>query len=282
MMYILENKNLSICISNMGAELKSVKYKDEEYLHGGDEVYWHRSSPVLFPLVGRIKNNNYKYKNKKYTLPIHGFARFKKFSLIKSSANSLEFLLKEDKHTLKHYPFTFNLYIKYTLEDDSIKIDYKINSKQDIIFGFGTHPAFLLKANISDTYLEFEKQENQKAYKLDLKNGCIKNQEGEELKGNTLDLYKDIFSEDALIYKHLNSKSVSLKNTKNSKSVKVFFDGFDYLGIWAKVNAPYVCIEPWCSHADEINASHNIEEKEYFIKLDKNTDFLKSLKIQIS
>lgn len=278
-MYKLTNDFLDISISSLGAELKSIKYKNEEYLYKGDKKFWHRSSPVLFPIVGKLKYNNYKYKNKRYSLPIHGFARFKEFKKISKSKTSICFVLNEDKETLKHYPFCFNLYITYTLKDEFLHIDYKINSKEDILFGFGAHPAFLLKANINDSYLEFEEQESQNALQLDLTNGCIYADKGKKIDSNILNLDTYIFKKDALIYKNLNSKSVSLKNKQNNKSVKIQFDNFSYLGIWAKVNAPYICIEPWVSCADYINTNHHFEDKKDIIKLEANKDFIKSLKI---
>jgi len=280
--YKLKNKNLHVKINSLGAELKSFTCKGVEYLHAGDKTYWHRSSPTLFPIVGRLKNNNYKYKNKKYTLPIHGFARFEEFKLIEETENSLTFLLKESLKSLKHYPFKFNLEIKYILHEDSLDINYSIYSDEDILFSFGAHPAFLLHSDINDSYMEFEKEESSDVLCLDLNLGCISHSKKDILTSNKLALHHDIFSKDALIFKSLKSKSVTFKNSKNKKSVKVSYAGFEYIAFWAPVGAPFVCIEPWCGVADDINTNHQLENKTSIIELKKNTLFNRSLKISLT
>ena len=278
----LTNGALHVKINSLGAELKSFTCKGLEYLYAGDKTYWHRSSPTLFPIVGRLKNNNYKYKNKKYTLPIHGFVRFKEFKLIEETKNSFTFLLQESESSLKHYPFKFNLEIKYTLKENELEINYNIDSSEDILFSFGAHPAFLLHTDIDNSYMEFEKTESSDALCLDLNLGCVNQKRKDVLNSNKLSLQYDVFSNDALIFKNLNSDKVTFKNFHNSKSVKVIYAGFEYLAFWAPVGAPFVCIEPWCGVADDIKTNHQLENKTSMIKLKKNTLFKKSLKISLT
>jgi len=281
MTYELKNKKYSIKVDSFGAELKSFSLKDEEYLYLGDSKYWHRSSPVLFPIVGRLKNNNYIYNNKNYTLPIHGLARHQEFELKDQNDTTLSFVLKDNEQTLKHYPFTFQLALTYILEESGLKINYKVSSDEEILFSLGAHPAFLLKAPIDESFFNFEKVENEDAIGLNLEYGCICDIKDFKLDSNTLHLEKDIFSKDALIFKDLNSKHVSLNNSRNQKSVKVLFEGFEYLAFWAPVDAPFVCIEPWCGIADNVNTNHLFEEKTSIIKLQKDEVFDKSLFISL-
>lgn len=282
MLYELKNDKYMIKIDSLGAELKSVLYKEEEYLYQGDTQYWHRSSPILFPIVGRLKNNNYIYENKNYTLPIHGFARHNEFILENETDTSLTFILKENTQSLKHYPFSFLLSLTYTLFENSFKLSYKVSSSEEIFFSLGAHPAFLLKAPIHETYLEFEENENADLFCLNLDYGCIDDKKKDFLNSKTLKLHQNIFSKDALIFKNLNSKKVNLKNELNTKSVHVDFDGFEYLAFWAPVDAPFVCIEPWCGIADDIHTNHELEDKTSIIKLSKNKIFEKSLSITLN
>ena len=277
MIYKLQNKNYKIKVDSLGAELKSFSLDNEEYLYLGDSKYWHRSSAVLFPTVGRLKNNNFIYKNKNYTLPIHGFARHQEFELKGKSDTTLSFVLKENTQTLKHYPFGFELTLTYTLEEEGLKINYTVRSEDEILFSLGAHPAFLLKAPIDESFFSFEKVENEDAIGLNLDYGCITDSKNFKLDSNTLQLEKNIFSKDALIFKNLNSKNVSLNNAVNKKSVKVSFEGFEYLAFWAPVDAPFVCIEPWCGIADDVNTNHLFVEKTSIIKLQKDEVFDKSL-----
>jgi len=282
MQYILKNDNYNICIDTLGAELKSFKFKNEEYLHIGDNKYWHRSSPVLFPIVGRLKNNNYKYKDKNYSLPIHGFSRYHEFELIKANDNILVFEQKQNKITLKHYPFNFALTITYTLMENELDICYQVKSDEDILFQLGAHPAFLLKANINDCFVKFQCKEKQYSYMLDMENGCISEKKGILLDSSILNLNYNIFVNDALIFKNLNSKNVSLCNTMNNKIIKISIDGFENFGIWAPVGAPFVCLEPWCGIADGVNTNYKLEEKISIIKLKKNTPFIKNISISLA
>lgn len=281
MVYEIQNTKYKIKVDSFGAELKSFSLKNEEYLYLGDSKYWHRSSPVLFPIVGRLKNNNYIYNNKNYTLPIHGVARHQEFLLKDQNDTTLSFVLKENEQTIKHYPFNFELTLTYTLEDQGLKINYTVRSDEEILFSLGAHPAFLLKAPIDESFFSFEKVENQDAIGLNLDYGCICDVKDFRLDSNTLHLEKNVFSKDALIFRDLNSKSVSLNNSVNQKSVKVSFEGFEYLAFWAPVDAPFVCIEPWCGIADHVNTNHILEEKTSIIKLQKDEVFDKSLFISL-
>lgn len=282
MIYEISNNIYTLKVDSLGAELVSALYKGEEYLHQKEKVYWNRSSPVLFPIVGKLKNNNYKYNNKNYSLPIHGLARHKEFTFIKQDKNTLVFSLKEDSDSLKHYPFTFCLQITYTLEEDSFDISYEVSSKEDILFSLGAHPAFILKAKIDETYLEFVEKENLDLLCLNLENGCISKTKKNYLNSKILTLEKNIFKEDALIFENIKSKKVSLKNNKNSKSVNITYEGFPFIGFWAPMHADFVCLEPWCGIADYDNTNHRLEDKKGIITLKKNEKFLRKLVISFT
>lgn len=282
MIYTLNNKNYSLLINSLGAELKSSKYKDEEYLHVGDDKYWSRSSPILFPIVGKLKDNTYTYKNKEYSLSQHGFARELEFELLEQSSTSLTFLLCENETTLSKYPFSFSLKLTYILEEDGFSLNYEVTSAEEVLFSLGAHPAFLLKADISDSYLEFQQSEKRDLLCLNLDYGCIEARKKEYLNSNILKLKSDIFKNDALIFEAFKSKTISLKNTKNKKSVSLTSDSFTHMGFWAPLKAPFICIEPWCGIADDINTNHKFEDKKALVKLKSREVFKRSMFISFS
>lgn len=282
MIYEISNNIYALKVDSLGAELISASYKGEEYLHQKEKVFWNRSSPVLFPIVGKLKNNNYKYNNKNYSLPIHGLARHQEFTFIKQDKNTLVFSLKEDDSSLKHYPFSFCLQITYTLKEDSFEINYEVSSKEDILFSLGAHPAFILKAEIDESYLEFEEKENLDLLCLNLDNGCISKTKKDYLNSKILKLEKNIFEKDALIFENIKSKKVSLKNTKNAKSVSIFYEGFPFIGFWAPMNADFVCLEPWCGIADDDNTKYIFKDKKGIISLKKNKLFSRTLGISFT
>ena len=95
-MITISNDKLLVKISEEGAELQSLKYKDLEYLWQADAAYWAKHSPVLFPVVGELKNRKYIYEGKEYKMPRHGFARDKVFEAVQDSDTSVIFTLNSD------------------------------------------------------------------------------------------------------------------------------------------------------------------------------------------
>ena len=122
MNYEIKNSFIKAKIKSFGAELNSLQKIDEdlEYIWQGDSKYWNRHSPILFPIIGRLKDDSYFYKNQKYNMTQHGFARDKEFELVKNEADFIEFRLKSDEKTLEIYPFSFELYLSYKVEKSSI------------------------------------------------------------------------------------------------------------------------------------------------------------------
>ena len=279
MIHILENDKYTLEIDSFGAELKSARFQDCEYLHEGDDVYWKRSSPILFPIVGKLKDDKYTYNSKTYKLSQHGFARESEFRLDSKDTNKIIFILEHSVESLKHYPFKFSLEITYILYENYFKILYKVVSIEDIYFSLGAHPAFKLHSSINNSFIEFEKEELSDLYCLDKKNGCIDSKKENFLASNILSLQKDTFKNDALIFKNLNSKSVRLKNTKNGKEVNVKYNNFKNLGLWAPIDAPFVCIEPWCGIADDINTNQKLEDKNDIEFLKKEDEFKASIQV---
>ena len=113
-MYRLENEHLAITVSNHGAELQSLISGGREYLWQGDARYWKRRAPILFPIVGKLKNGEYRYRGHSYTLPQHGFARDRDFSLLDHDEHHISFRLEDDGESAEHYPFAFTLDLSYT------------------------------------------------------------------------------------------------------------------------------------------------------------------------
>ncbi len=274
MNYEIKNSFIKAKIKSFGAELNSLKKCDEnfEYIWQANSKYWARYSPVLFPIVGRLKEDSYFYKNKKYSLSQHGFARDKEFEIVQNEADFIEFRLKSDEKSLEFYPFFFELNIGYKLDKNSLIVSYKVKNKSDekMYFSIGAHPAF--NTQVGD-FLEFENIKTTKRYFLDEKGLIYKNQDL-NLENSKLYLDKDLFKEDALVFNDSNIKQITLKNIENKSRVKVKFDNFPYLGIWSKPNdAPFVCIEPWFGVADEENANQKIEDKKGILSLEKEEEF---------
>ena len=281
MNYEIKNSFIKAKIKSFGAELNSLQKIDEdlEYIWQGDSKYWNRHSPILFPIVGRLKEDSYTYQNQKYNMTQHGFARDKEFKIITQEVDFIEFRLKSDEKTLEIYPFSFELYLSYKLEKSKLIISYKVINNLDnkMLFSIGAHPAFnwTLKEDEKkeDYFIEFEDLKQTKRYFLNYL-GLLYKKEDLKIIDNKIPLNEKLFKNDALVFNDLNIKRVSLKNIKNENFVRLNFENFPYLGIWSKPSgAPFICIEPWFGIADDENSIQNFEEKKGLISLQKNEIF---------
>jgi galactose mutarotase-like enzyme len=272
-MITLENEYLKATINLHGAELSSLFFKvtNTEYLWNGDEQFWPRQSPVLFPIVGGLIDDTFTYKGKSYKLPKHGFARDVSFELEEASSERASFVLKSTEESLTYYPFKFLLRITYTLKGSKISIGYEVEnpSEETLYFSIGAHPAFNVPltdgSSYEDYYLEFEHEETAPRYILD--GNIITADEPYLHHQRKLPLHAGLFYDDAIIFKNLNSKKIFLKNTRSQQGLAFSFEGFPYMGIWAAKDAPFVCIEPWCGIADFKGHNQKLEDKEGIISL---------------
>ena len=281
-MVTLENALIKATINPHGAELQSLYNKDTnlEYLWNGNAKYWPRRSPVLFPIVGALKDDTFIYKGKKYTLPRHGFARDMDFIKEAIYGDSCSLVLKSSEESLKNYPFEFLLRMKYQLNGNGITLTYEVENPaaEPLLFSIGAHPAFnvpLVKGTAyEDYFLEFNEEEN--AYRWTLKDNLIYSPVPYLENQTQLPLKQSLFVDDAIVFKDLKSTRISICSDKTIHGLHFDFAGFPYMGIWAAKNAPFVCIEPWEGIADAESHNQDLEQKEGIIKLEKGKKWSKS------
>lgn len=268
-MITLENEYLKIEIAEKGAELQSLLSKETniDYLWRADPKYWAKHSPVLFPIIGALKDDSYLYKEKKYALPRHGFARDKSFRVIKKEKTEVTLSLSQSDDTLKVYPFYFELLITYKLIESKLVVEYTVKNsgKEKMLFSLGAHPAFGVPNTPNTTYEDYflTFNDDDKLYHYELIDGLVSDKLEEiKLSGHKLPLNHKLFKNDALVLKTLQSNCISLLNTKNHHGLHFHFEEFPYFGIWAAPDAPFVCLEPWCGVADLSDSNQQLTEKE--------------------
>lgn len=281
MIITITNSQLSATINSFGAELISLVKNNKNYIWQVDEMYWNKTSPILFPIVGRLKNDSYTFNGKTYQLSRHGFARNMEFTFDKKSDSQVIFELNETEVTKAIYPFNFKLLLAYTLLDNELVIEYFVRNQSDEVlpFSIGSHPAFAISDKFENYSLQFNKEDAFETHHLENESFNGKTTLV-ETKNNAISLNYNLFEKDALVFKQLKSNEVILKN-KDKSILKVNFDHFPYLGIWTKENAPFLCIEPWCGLADHTNHNGNLEEKEGMNHLPAGEDFLRAIRIEI-
>jgi galactose mutarotase-like enzyme len=287
----IQNVRVRAVIHPIGAELQELKdlQSGVNYLWSGDPAYWGKYSPVLFPIVGALKENTYFYKGRQYSLPRHGFARERSFECIDQSPESASFLLTADATTREVYPFDFQLVIRYSLLDNLLSCTYMITNpgREDCYFSLGAHPAFAVPFGTSgadqryeDYYLEFSDSDSLQRYTLD--KGLIgKGTTEMPLPDKKLRLQKELFRQDAIVLKNLPDTEIRLRSDKHAHGLDFGFHDFPFFGIWAAPDAPFVCLEPWCGIADSVDHNKQLTEKEGIIRLPPNEIFERQWTVRI-
>ncbi|MFV8362930.1 aldose 1-epimerase family protein [Flavobacterium sp. ZT3P35] len=282
MITTLKNNTLTAQIQHLGAELISLKSNQgKEYIWEGNPEFWGKHSPVLFPIVGTLKNNTFHHNEKNYHLSRHGFAREMEFQLIDSTENSATFSIQSSEETLKVYPFEFELHLIYTLEEMTLSIAYQVINmgSSKMPFSIGAHPAFALPNKFENYAVAFDSDESLEYYLLE--NNLISNKTKKlDLQNKQIPLTYELFKNDALIFKSIQSKSLTILENENP-ILRVHFEDFPSLGIWTKMNAPFICIEPWFGYSDTKENSGNLFEKEGIQVLESNATFHSKFSIEI-
>ncbi|MFZ9045896.1 MAG: aldose 1-epimerase family protein [Cyclobacteriaceae bacterium] len=273
-MITISNEQISATVNLHGAEISSLKKRDTntEYIWQADPSFWGRHSPILFPIVGRLKDDMYIHNGLTYRLFQHGFARDTAFKLVRQEGSCACLSLKSNNQTLEVYPFKFELLISYELKGNQIGITFEVINQdhQEMFFSIGAHPAFncpLHQEEIrSDYTLLFPNPETASTQLLE--NGVRSGSTIPVLhEQRELIIADDLFERDALIFDSLTSRMVTLKK-EDLNIVSVHFEGFPYLGIWSRDrDSPFICIEPWQGIADQISHNLQLSEKDGIIKL---------------
>lgn len=273
MLVTIQNESYTATISSLGAELQSFRENSGlEYIWDGKEEFWSGRSPVLFPIIGNLRNDEIQINGKSYLIPKHGFSRRMEFSVLEQAADRVTFELKAGEQTLAQYPFLFSLQLTYRFTQDGLRIDYRIinQGEEKMIYCFGTHPAFrcpLYEGESFDDYrVSFNKTETgqslvyeNKIHEVDL------DQRVDVLKNSGFDLNHKLFANDALIFESITSDAVRLLHREKGHGVELRFGKFSAIGIWtpAHAPAPFVCLEPWNGMAVRTDEGDDFASKRF-------------------
>ena len=287
--FYLENMNIKVTINQKGAEVSRVlsKEKGTEYMWNADSTYWNRTAPVLFPIVGSLKDKKFTAEGKEYSMSQHGFARDMDFKFVKQNNKSITFRLDSNKFTKELYPYDFSLEVSYKLDGYKLTCIWKVinTGDKEMHFQIGAHPAFMCpvdkKSKQSEYFIAFDTDKPLK-YSL-LKDGLVSTDGGELVtEDGVVAIDEHMFDNDALIFEGQGVKRVELCKPNKMVYVSVTFDA-PLFGIWSPAgkNAPFVCIEPWYGRADKESFSGDIADREYDNKLAPGEVFEASYYIEI-
>lgn len=285
MEYSLKYDNLEVVVNSHGAELEHIYCNGIDYMRKRDE-FWNRKSPVLFPIVGKLRDLKTFIDGNEYHMNQHGFARDMEFDLKEKEENKLVFSCMFNEETLKMYPYKFELLIEYIINDKNLDVVYKVKNidEKEIYFNIGGHPGFNLPIyegeKFDDYSVVFEGVESWNAPTVS-SNGTLNFIETIEYKDlSRIDLNYKYFEIDAIVIPGIKSRKVKLVN-KDNKGIEFSYNGFNTLAIWTKPNAPFVCLEPWKGYADHSDSDYDFKKKDDIVCLKKNELYQASFSVNI-
>lgn len=263
MLTTIQNDHMTVRIAPRGAELQSISCGGQEILWQGDPAVWEGRSPLLFPIVGRLKEDKLKYNGREYFLQKHGFGQILDYKLVENTGDKAVFLLESDENTKKSYPFDFALTVTYTLDGSVLTVAYQVKNTGagEMYFSIGGHPAFSCKMGDK---LVFEQAETAPRLMMN-EDSYIWEKRPFLHDSREITVTETLFEEDALIFENLKSRQVTLQT--EGYDVCVIYGDAPNLGIWAKPGAPYVCIEPWYGTDDTIDAVCTFDQKQGIVCL---------------
>lgn len=293
-MEYIENEYLKIAVSDHGAELSSIydKKREKELLWQANPAFWNRHAPILFPFVGNVVNDEYRYNGKTYHMSSHGFARDMDFEFAGKTADSISFKLKATDQTLEKYPFDFELIVTHKLAANSINVIWEVKNcseNEPMFYSIGGHPAFRCPINDNEKRTDYKvrfRDKNELSYVLiiqktrevDFENPTLL-----PLKDGYLDITEHIFDKDALIFDDNQVREVSLCTPDGKPYITMKCESFPSFGLWSKPtsDAHYVCLEPWIGRCDNKGFRGELPEKYGVQRLEANSSRTISYKITV-
>jgi galactose mutarotase-like enzyme len=253
-------------IKSLGAEMTSLLDNEgTQYLWQGDPTYWASQSPVLFPIVGSIRNNTATVGgNKTCHMNRHGVVRHMEFTLIDSTESSATFSVCSTPESKEQFPYDFEFQVKYSLNGKTLTTSYTVinKDKESMPYFVGAHPAFSCPLLEGEAFEDYVVEFDQKEYACCPRsiNGLVDVEHRTLILNNekVFPLDRSWFSYDAQIFDQLKSRSAKMYNPKTGRGVKLDFPGFDYLVVWSSKNGGnFVAVEPWtglstCNDEDDI------------------------------
>jgi len=282
----ISNAFITCVINEFGAEIVSLRSKstEHEYIWQADPTIWAGSAPILFPIVGRLKNGKYTVDHQEYTLPTHGFINRQCFIVKQRTESSITLSASANSVTLKSYPFKFQFDVTFSLEHKSLTVSYEISNQDstELYFSIGSHPAFslpLTEFRNEQCTLVFSDQEKHYCQRIK-KDLLSEDTYPVKLTGKTLTLTSQLFADDALIFRDIRSTEITLMVA--DKALLAFDMGNNkHLGLWAKPDSPYVCIEPWTATDETIKTPTELKEKPDMLSLSPGAAYTNYYRINI-
>ncbi len=263
----LSSDSLSAAIDPLGAQLSILRDGNgRDLLWNGDPAIWSGRAPILFPIVGTLTGGSYRLDSRVYRLPRHGFARGRVFDVVASSSAGATFRLQADADTLKVYPFRFQLDVSFAVRGATLAVSSTVRNLGAEVMpaSIGYHPGFRWPLPFGQPraahYIEFATAEGPSIRRLDSAGLLTADRHPTPIRQRRLALDDSLFRDDVVILDDVRSRSVTYGAGEGPR-LRVSYPDAEYLGIWTKVGADFICIEPWQGIADEAGFAGDFKEK---------------------
>lgn len=278
----LFNSDLRVVVTSKGTELRSIKAGGVEYLWNGDPAVWGRRAPLLFPLIGRLRDGRYEHKGESIDAPMHGFCRDRLFSVGQVSPTQVSFTTRSDDETRACYPFDFRLAVTYKLDGSTLVKTHRVENIGTVPLPFevGGHEAYALPKNADGTPCDWRitfgadddaPQSSFEMFGMDESGILFLPKTEVELEEGALRKVPEQLDIDTIVLEDVPSNTATLTWGEQKHEVCVRFDGFPYLGIWTmggQETPAYICIEPWSALPDAHFSPRELGEKPGVITLE--------------
>ena len=292
----ISNGSLTASIDTMGAQLMSLRKGESEYLWQGDSNWWPRRAPILFPIVGVLKDGEAESAEGTISLARHGLARLNQFEVVEQSLSSVTLQLKSTEETRKSYPYDFELKLIFSVAGDTLTQTYEVTNPANVVLPFtlGAHPAFNIPipgveaSSLNHYHLLFTHSWTSYGPSITDEGLCdyttpqrlIVDSDTLPLSWELIDREKTITFED--VPDRRITLTANAETSSETHGIQMDFEGFDYLGIWsAAPGCPFVALEPWCGIADTVDTDGVFEHKPGIICLDSEQSIVKTLSIKV-
>ena len=292
----ISNGSLTASIDTMGAQLMSLQKDESEYLWQGDANWWPRRAPILFPIVGVLKDGKADSAEGPISLARHGLARLNQFEVVEQSTSSVTLQLKSTEETRTSYPYDFELRLIFSVDGDTLTQTYEVSNPANVVLPFtlGAHPAFNIPvpgveaASLDQYCLLFTRSWTSFGPSITDEGLCdyatpqrlIVDSDTLPLSWELIDREKTITLED--VPDRRITLTANAEASSETHGIKIDFEGFDYLGIWsAAPGCPFVALEPWCGIADTVDTDGVFEHKPGIISLEPGQSIAKTLNIKV-
>lgn len=268
----IQNGELSASIDSKGAQLTSLALAGCEYLWQGDPRWWAKRAPILFPIVGSLRNGRAASEQGEVSLGRHGFARDVEHEVVAQGESSVTLEIHDTAQTREIFPYAFRLNTTYALTGEaSLTQTFRVENTGDVTlpFSVGGHPAFNVPApgttneRFADYEIAFTESWTCEAPKI--AEGGLLAYDTAALavdRADAMPLTHELFADDAVMLTDVPGGTLTLRSRVSGHGVRVDFADFKYIGIWSALgDAPFVALEPWTGHATLTSEDDVFEHK---------------------